>query len=101
MASLTTCCHGDEPGTGLGVASGTVGGVCNPKTHSGSVRVQGEWAIRHNDEWWMNNRNTVGKLYWVKTTETPGPTPAIATHNTGKSLVGAVDPSPFLPMANK
>jgi hypothetical protein len=77
MASLTTCCHGDEPGTALGVVSGTVGGVCNPKTHSASVRVQGKWAIRHADEWWMNNRNTVGKLYWVTTTETPGPTPAI------------------------
>ncbi|MCU0828548.1 MAG: DUF4150 domain-containing protein [Tabrizicola sp.] len=77
MASLTTCCHGDEPGTALGVVSGTVGGVCAPKTHSASVRVQGKWAVRHTDEWWMNNRNTVGKLTWIENTDRPTPTPAI------------------------
>lgn len=77
MASLTTCCHGDEPGTALGVVSGTVGGVCAPKTHSASVRVQGKWAVRHTDEWWMNNRNTVGKLTWIENTDQPTPTPAI------------------------
>lgn len=77
MASLVTQCSGDEPGTALGVKSGTVGSVCHPKAHSNNVRIRGEWAIRHDDQWWMNNRNTIGKLVWVKTTEQFETTPAI------------------------
>lgn len=75
--SMTTCCTGDEPGTGTGVKSGTVGSICEPKGHSGSVRIEGKWAVRHGDEWWMNKRNTVGKLAYVKSTEAWGPTPAV------------------------
>lgn len=86
MASLVTKCTGDQPGTGTGIKSGTVGSVCHPKTHSNNVRVRGKWAIRHNDVWEMNNRNTVGKLVYVK----PRPasheiTPAIALTQSPKS----------------
>ena len=77
MASLITKCSGDEPGTALGVKSGTVGSVCHPKSHSNNVRIRGEWAIRHDDQWWMNNRNTVGKLVYVESTETFDETPAL------------------------
>ena len=77
MASLVTQCSGDEPGTALGVKSGTVGSVCHPKSHSNNVRIRGEWAIRHDDQWWMNNRNTIGKLVWVRTAEQFETTPAI------------------------
>ena len=66
MASLVTKCTGDQPGTGTGIKSGTVGSVCHPKTHSDNVRIRGKWAVRHNDMWDMNNRNTVGKLVFVK-----------------------------------
>ena len=77
MASLITKCTGDQPGTGTGIKSGTTGAACHPKTHSGSVRVKGEWAIRHNDTWEMNNRNTLGKLTYIKSTEAFEETPAI------------------------
>lgn len=76
-ASLITRCSGDEPGTALGIKSGTVGSVCHPKTHSNNVRIRGEWAVRHDDQWWMNNRNTFGKLIWVKSTEQFEETPAV------------------------
>ncbi|MEJ6392365.1 DUF4150 domain-containing protein [Gymnodinialimonas sp. 2305UL16-5] len=77
MASIVTQCSGDAPGTGGGIKSGTTGSICHPRSHSNSVRIQGEWAVRHNDYWDMNNRNTIGKLTWVENTETPNPTPAI------------------------
>lgn len=77
MGSLVTKCTGDAPGTGTGIKSGTVGSVCHPKTHSSSVRIRGKWAIRDADMWEMNNRNTVGKLTYVKTKETFEETPAV------------------------
>lgn len=77
MASLVTKCTGDQPGTGTGVKSGTVGSVCHPKGHSASVRIRGKWAIRNTDEWYMNNKNTIGKLTYVKSTERFEETPAI------------------------
>lgn len=88
MASKATRCHGDTPGSGLGIKSGTVGSVCEPKGHSGNVRVQGQWAVRHSDEWWMNSKNTVGKLTYVKSVETFGETPAIALMLAPASLLG-------------
>ena len=77
MASLVTKCTGDAPGTGTGIKSGTVGSVCHPKSHSNNVRIRGEWAVRHADEWHMNNRNTVGKLVYIRTPESFEETPAI------------------------
>ncbi len=74
--SMTTCCHGDEPGV-AGVKSGTVGSICEPKTWSSTVNIEGKPAIRHNDEWWMNNRNTIGKLYWIESTESFEATPPL------------------------
>lgn len=67
MGSLITTCHGDEAGTGGGIRSGTHNGICEPKEHSATVRSEGKNVIRHNDIWWMNNRNTVGRLLWIKT----------------------------------
>ena len=54
------------PITSKGIKLGTTESACHPKTHSNNVRVRGEWAIRHDDVWEMNNRNTVGKLVYVK-----------------------------------
>ncbi|CAN98589.1 hypothetical protein sce8419 [Sorangium cellulosum So ce56] len=68
MGSKVTTCQGDEPGSGLGVKSGTVGSVCEPKTYSPTVRIEGRNAIRHDDAWWMNDRNTEGKLIFVRDT---------------------------------
>ncbi|TDK29363.1 DUF4150 domain-containing protein [Rhizobium deserti] len=75
--SIVTRCTGDEPGTGLGVKSNTVSSICHRKEHSRTVRIEGQWATRHDDEWWMNNRNTVGKLVWPKHNLSFSPTPPI------------------------
>lgn len=76
--SIVTKCMGDEPGVGLGVKSGTVSSICHRKEHSKTVRVEGQWATRDTDEWWMNNRNTIGKLVWPKHNLSFSPTPPIA-----------------------
>lgn len=51
---------GDTPGAAKGVSSGTVGDVCEPLGHSETVFFGGKPMLRHNDEFWMNNRNTLG-----------------------------------------
>jgi len=87
MASLVTKCTGDAPGTGTGIKSGTVGSVCHPKSHSNNVRIKGEWAIRDGDTWYMNNKNTVGKLTYVKSKQTFEETPAILLTQKPDSLL--------------
>ncbi|UGX87052.1 DUF4150 domain-containing protein [Phyllobacterium meliloti] len=84
QGSIITCCTGDEPGTGLGVKSGTVSSVCHRKEHSNTVRFEGKWATRHGDEWWMNNKNTVGKLVYPKSTESFDPTPPFIETDTSE-----------------
>ena len=53
---------GDTPGAAKGVSSGTVGDVCEPLEHSQTVRFGRKPMLRHNDEFWMNSRNTVGLI---------------------------------------
>ncbi|AVI00394.1 DUF4150 domain-containing protein [Citrobacter amalonaticus] len=53
---------GDEAGTATGIKSGTTGSQCVPKEHSKSVRSGGKPILRHDDEFWMNSGNTVGKI---------------------------------------
>lgn len=64
--SHTTHVTGDEPGTAKGVKSGTVGDIAEPKTHSATVKTEGQWLIRDGDEFWMNRRNTVGEAIYKK-----------------------------------
>ncbi len=74
--SLVLRSYGDEPGTGGGVISGTTGAECTPKTWSETVFAQGQNMVRHDDEWWMNHKNTYGRLTYVKDTNgypTPDP----------------------------
>jgi RHS repeat-associated protein len=52
--------QGDSPGAAKGVSSGTVGDVCEPLGHSETVFFGGKPILRHNDEFWMNSRNTLG-----------------------------------------
>lgn len=54
---------GDEPGTAKGIRSGTVGDICEPLAHSSTVKIGGLPALRHNDLFWMNNKNTLGKIF--------------------------------------
>jgi hypothetical protein len=70
LRSNTTHVHGDEPGVGKGVKSGTVGGICEPIGHASQVRAEGSHVIRHLDRFWMNNRNTVGEALFVRDTAT-------------------------------
>ena len=53
---------GDEAGTAKGVESGTVADICEPLEHSSSVRVGGFCALRHDDKFHMNSKNTTGKI---------------------------------------
>ncbi|WP_318363727.1 PAAR-like domain-containing protein, partial [Enterobacter sp.] len=52
--------EGDAPGTAKGVASGTVGDICEPLAHSTTVKVGQKPVLRHGDAFWMNARNTKG-----------------------------------------
>lgn len=53
---------GDEPGVAKGVQSGTVADRCEPLEHSSSVKAAGYYVLRHDDQFYMNCKNTVGKI---------------------------------------
>jgi hypothetical protein len=46
--------RGDGAGSQKGIKSGTVEANCYPKTRSGTVRAEGHYTVRHDDEFWMN-----------------------------------------------
>ncbi len=71
--SRTTHVHGDEAGTGGGVKSGTVGGICEPIGHAKRVRVEGSEVVRHLDPFWMEDRNTVGEAIFARNLSTFAP----------------------------
>ncbi|HEX4504039.1 MAG TPA: PAAR-like domain-containing protein [Scandinavium sp.] len=54
---------GDEPGTAKGISSGTVADICEPLEHSTTLKAGGFPVLRHGDVFWMNNKNTTGKIY--------------------------------------
>lgn len=54
--SLVPKTIGDAPGRAKGVKSGTVEGKCYPKAHSGTVRAEGKYLVRHDDVFWMNGQ---------------------------------------------
>ncbi|PHV04647.1 hypothetical protein CSQ96_24450, partial [Janthinobacterium sp. BJB412] len=54
---------GDEPGTAGGVKSGTTGKRVETKTASSSYRANGSYLVQVGREVWMNDKNTVGKIY--------------------------------------
>ena len=64
--SIVLKSYGDEPGVGGGVISGTHNAECTPKTWSTSVTAESRNIVRHDDEWWMNHKNTWGRLNYVK-----------------------------------
>ncbi|KAB0677369.1 PAAR-like domain-containing protein [Aureimonas leprariae] len=71
--SRFTTTYGDEPGTGLGVKSNTVGNVVEPVTSSTIVRANGVPVQRHTDRCTLNNGNCPGEYVHVKSTETHEP----------------------------
>jgi hypothetical protein len=52
--SFTPQTIGDAAGMAKGVSSGTVQGKCYPAAHSGTVRAEGCWVVRHGDRFEMN-----------------------------------------------
>ena len=65
IISNTKKVWGDEPGIGKGVKSFTVGEKAEPITKSSTVRINGNWVVRHDDAFHMNNKNTMGKLVYT------------------------------------
>lgn len=91
--SIILKCYGDEPGVGGGVISGTHNAECTPKTWSESVTAQGCNVVRHDDEWWMNHKNTWGQLNYTKDTNSY-PTPDMAKIDPAMELAKYVGPLP-------
>ncbi len=60
--SDTVKVEGDEAGQGKGIKSGTVGAKAEPITSSSSVCINKKQLVREDDLFYMNNKNTVGKL---------------------------------------
>jgi hypothetical protein len=55
--------RGDEPGTGKGIKSGTVGGRVQAMEKSSTLSFNGERAVRVGDLVYMNDKNTIGKVF--------------------------------------
>jgi uncharacterized Zn-binding protein involved in type VI secretion len=64
MAAIDGCCYrtstGDQPGSGRGVASGTVGDQAEFINTSFDVRLEGRGVGRNRDPMTQNHRNTIG-----------------------------------------
>lgn len=59
LGSAYATCIGDAPGTGLGVASGTILHEATWITFSPNVFMEGRNACRKTDKMFMNNKNTI------------------------------------------
>ena len=89
MGSYLPTVQGDEPGVGGGLISSVNLGACRPVEHSKSVRVEGQWLVRHSDLMAMNcagpkgTGNTYGKIVYigVKTSARIGPDGGIIHHS--------------------
>ena len=61
--SVIPTVKGDEPGKAGGIKSGTFGKKVETKTASKTYFANGTATVQEGCEVWMNNRNTVGKIY--------------------------------------
>lgn len=65
MVAIDGCCYststGDQPGSGKGVISGTVGDKAEFATCSSDVKIEGKGVCRNDDLTTHNNGNTLGK----------------------------------------
>jgi hypothetical protein len=71
--------RGDEAGTGKGIKSGTVGGRVQAMEMSSTLSFNGERALRVGDLVYMNDKNTIGKIFERTNAQEPG-----AADRTGK-----------------
>ncbi len=67
-ACIVKNCKGDAAGKRKGVKSGTIEDKCEPKNYSSTVNVKGKPAVRHDDIFYMNNKNTIGNLTYTEDT---------------------------------
>lgn len=95
MRSSTSHVHGDEPGTGLGIKSGTVGGISEPITHAAQVRAEGSPVIRHLDRFKMNNGNTLGEAVFIRETSAYA-TPKDDDPLPGSMVMTEASPDPWI-----
>jgi hypothetical protein len=71
MGSYLPNVQGDEAGVGGGVTSGVNMGCCKPVEHSSTLRVEGQWVVRHGDMMDMNCAgpkgvgNTKGRIIFL------------------------------------
>jgi hypothetical protein len=63
MGAIEGCCYrtstGDLPGTGRGVASGTVGAKAEFINYSFDVKIEGKGVCRHSDLMTQNSKNAI------------------------------------------
>jgi hypothetical protein len=62
-STMVPSVRGDEPGTGKGIKSGTVGGRVQAMEKSSTLSFNGERAVRVGDLVYMNDKNTIGKVF--------------------------------------
>jgi hypothetical protein len=75
---------GDEAGVGGGLSNGSCKGKCYPITHSKTVRIQGQWLVRHDDLFEMNCSspgNTLGRALYNEVSS------KIAANENGETVV--------------
>lgn len=84
--SHTTKATGDEKGSKKGVVSGTVSGKAEPISFDGTVKGDGDFMIRDSETFFMQNKNTMGKM----TTTLGGSGSAV---NAGGDISGAASPA--------
>ena len=65
MTSFVREVHGDAPGSAGGIKSGTVSATAEPIEHSVNVRAERFHIVRHDDLFYMNNRNTIGRAIFI------------------------------------
>lgn len=97
LASRIACVTGNEPGIGGGVCSGVNLGYCRPvEAAASTVRVNGQFMLRHGTEFEMNcpgpegSGNTRGKTVYM----TSAPLASVAS---GGEIQGDTDPPPQEP----
>jgi hypothetical protein len=91
---------GDEPGTAKGIKSNTVGGRVQPMEKSSTLSFNGERAVRVGDLVYMNDKNTIGKVFERLDASAFNPFPkACEPGGTLAVLMDALEARAFLPFA--
>lgn len=94
--SVITKVTGDEPGTKGGVQSGTNVSTCEPIEGCKKFRVNGKQVVAHDDQFKMNNGNTMGKAV-IQVNSAPASLSTSGIYDERFHLVDAADGETPLP----